>query len=124
MAYNYSSNPGPKNPGPDMADDYETSTAREDKAETDETEETHPTALIPKTLLAGKEFKVGEEVVFKIVHMYEDEVEIEYAYDDEDNEESDSEEEKMPRRHRRRRMMHGESPTMMETESKLDEIAT
>jgi hypothetical protein len=39
-------------------------------------------ALIPKALLAGKEFKPGEEVVFKIVHMYEDEVEIEYATDD------------------------------------------
>lgn len=37
------------------------------------------TALIPKTLLGGKEFKVGEEVVLKIVHEYEDEVEVEYA---------------------------------------------
>lgn len=37
------------------------------------------TALIPKSLLAGKEFKVGEEVILKIVHMYEDEVEVEYA---------------------------------------------
>lgn len=37
------------------------------------------TALLPKSILAGKEFKVGEEVVLKIVRMYEDEVEVEYA---------------------------------------------
>lgn len=46
-------------------------------AEAEETEGT--TALIPKALLAGKDFKPGDEVVFKIVHEYEDEVEIEYA---------------------------------------------
>lgn len=36
-------------------------------------------ALIPKSLLAGKDFTVGDEVVLKIVHEYEDEVEVEYA---------------------------------------------
>ena len=37
------------------------------------------TALIPKALLAGKDFKPGEEVVFKVVHLFEDEVEISYS---------------------------------------------
>lgn len=37
------------------------------------------TALIPKSLLMGKEFNPGDEVVLKIVHLYEDEVEVEYA---------------------------------------------
>lgn len=37
------------------------------------------TALIPKSLLGGKKFSVGDEVVLKIVHEYEDEVEVAYA---------------------------------------------
>lgn len=43
------------------------------------------TALIPKGLLAGKEFQPGEEVVFKIVAMRGDEVEIEYATGEEED---------------------------------------
>lgn len=39
------------------------------------------TALLPKSILAGKDFKPGEEVVLKIVRMYEDEIEVEYAHD-------------------------------------------
>ena len=38
-------------------------------------------ALIPKSLLAGKDFEPGEEVVFQIVKMHGDEVEIKYATD-------------------------------------------
>jgi len=49
-----------------------------DEQDTDEKMD-GPTALIPKTLLAGKEFKPGEEVVMKIVHDHGDEVEIAYA---------------------------------------------
>lgn len=37
------------------------------------------TALIPKSVLGGKEFKPGEEVVLKVTHVYEDEVAVEYA---------------------------------------------
>lgn len=51
------------------------------------------TALLPKTILAGKKFDVGEEVVLKIVHDHGDEIEVEYApekgEDDEDGDESD-----------------------------------
>lgn len=37
------------------------------------------TALVPKSLLGGKTFNPGDEVVFKIVHIYDDEVEVEYS---------------------------------------------
>jgi len=37
------------------------------------------TALLPKSILGGKKFNVGEEVVLKIVHEYGDEVEVAYA---------------------------------------------
>lgn len=37
------------------------------------------TALLPKSILAGKEFNVGDEVVLKIVHKYDDEIEVAYA---------------------------------------------
>lgn len=113
MAYKYSSNPGPQNAPPESSDDdYETSTAGEDKTETDEMEESEPTALLPKSILGGKEFKPGEEVVLKIVHIYEDEVEVEYAT----GEEGEETPEKTER-------MHPRGKTMMDTESKLDEIA-
>ena len=54
-----------------------------------ESEEKDTTALIPKSLLAGKEFKPGEEIMFKIVHMYDDEVEIEYSHSDKKEEKSE-----------------------------------
>lgn len=37
------------------------------------------TALLPKTVLGGKDFQPGEEVVLEVVHVYEDEVEVKYA---------------------------------------------
>lgn len=33
-------------------------------------------ALIPKSLLMGKEYKVGETIPLKVVHIFEDEVEV------------------------------------------------
>lgn len=54
-----------------------------------ETDETKPeqemekeggaTALLPKSVLGGKDFQPGEEVVLKVVKVHEDEVEVEYA---------------------------------------------
>lgn len=58
-------------------------------------------ALIPKSLLMGKEFNPGDEVVLKIVHIYEDEVEVQYA----------SEEPK------------DESSPMMEADEEMDKMA-
>lgn len=45
------------------------------------------TALIPKSLLMGKEFNPGDEVVLEIVHLYEDEVEVKYAPEKKDKKE-------------------------------------
>ncbi len=36
-------------------------------------------ALLPKSILAGKTFNVGDEVVLKIKAMHDDEIEVEYA---------------------------------------------
>ena len=36
-------------------------------------------ALLPKSILAGKKFDVGDEVVLEIVAMHDDEVEVKYA---------------------------------------------
>ena len=41
------------------------------------------TAMLPKSILAGKDFKPGEEVVLKIVKLYPDQVEVAYSYGDE-----------------------------------------
>jgi len=49
------------------------------KSKSKEEDDNMPTALIPKSLLAGKDFKPGDEIVFKIVHLYDDEAEIAYA---------------------------------------------
>lgn len=54
-----------------------TETGPEEKEE--QPHEDGETALLPKTILAGKEFKPGEEVVLKIVHIYDDEIEVAYA---------------------------------------------
>ena len=37
------------------------------------------TALLPKSILMGKEFNVGDEVVLKISAIHDNEVEVEYA---------------------------------------------
>lgn len=34
------------------------------------------TALVPKTILAGKELQPGDTVTFKVVHLYDDEIEL------------------------------------------------
>jgi hypothetical protein len=39
----------------------------------------NPTALLPKTILGGKTFKVGDEVVLKITADHGDEVAVAYA---------------------------------------------
>lgn len=57
-------------------------TPSEESAETpeQESEEYGETTMIPKTLLGGKDFKPGEEVVFKIVRFHDNgQVEIAYA---------------------------------------------
>lgn len=41
------------------------------------------TALLPKSMVAGMEVKAGDEIRLKIVKLYDDEVEVEYAHADE-----------------------------------------
>lgn len=71
-------------------DSAEEATPEKDESKDDETMEGE-TALLPKSILAGKTFNPGDEVVLKIVHMGDDEIEVEYATakgggDDEDAE--------------------------------------
>lgn len=46
-------------------------------------EDAAPTAELPKSVLGGKEFKPGEEVVLKVVQVMENSVLVQYATDDE-----------------------------------------
>lgn len=48
-------------------------------SDTAETESDGKTALLPKSVMGGKEWNVGDEIVLKITHIYEDEVAVEYA---------------------------------------------
>lgn len=69
------------------SEDADPSTAQAEPEKPDEKEdEGGETALIPKALLAGKEFKPGEEIMLEIVHLYDDEVEVKYATGKEDKE--------------------------------------
>lgn len=67
------------NPGRDegMYDDAEP--AAKPAGESSESQGESATATIPKALLAGKEFKPGDEIVLKIVSIGEDDAVVEYA---------------------------------------------
>ncbi len=58
---------------PDTGED--TQPTGEDNTPDDEQAEGE-TALLPKSLLAGKDLKVGDEITLKVEHIYEDEVEV------------------------------------------------
>ncbi len=66
-----------------MADYYQDAEAPEsnDQGPSDEEHEDsgEQTALLPKGILGGKEFKPGEEVVLQIVADHGEEVEVKYA---------------------------------------------
>lgn len=70
-----------ENPGagqePDMFSDGAEPAAPE-SAETEKPAESQ-TAVLPKSILAGKDFKPGEEVVLKVVAVHDNDVEVEYA---------------------------------------------
>jgi hypothetical protein len=73
----YGPGPGPAQ-DPDMAADES-----QDKGETidEKTEEegAGESAMLPKSILAGKHFDPGDEVVLKVVAIHGDEVEVEYS---------------------------------------------
>ncbi len=63
-----------------MSDLYEGGGEQKPEGKTvDEEGKEQPSALIPKSLLAGKEFNPGDELVLKIKAIHGDEVEVEYA---------------------------------------------
>lgn len=45
-------------------------------------EEPHDTGILPKSLMAGKDFKVGDEIMLKITAIHENDFEVEYAYEE------------------------------------------
>jgi len=71
------------NPGSGGDDNYSDAAAPEstadestkDKSDLDES----PRGLLPKSILAGKDFKPGDEIVLKIDAIHDDEVEVSYA---------------------------------------------
>ena len=67
-------------------DETDTSSGPE---QSDDIKSTSETFLSPKSVLGGKKAEVGSEWVFKIVHIYDDEIEWEYATGEEkDNKKS------------------------------------
>lgn len=61
-------------------DDLPAEDAAEPEAKEMEGEESaETTALLPKSILAGKDFKPGDRVILRVVHLYDDEVEVAYA---------------------------------------------
>lgn len=84
----YGSNPGNSGPSGDYFDDGNTAGPAEEKEEHAKGE----TAIVPKSLMAGKDFKVGEEIVFKITAIHENDFEVEYSYGDDKEHEGGKEE--------------------------------
>lgn len=84
MAYgNPSSNPGGDEDNYSDGPDAMTKQASEsNSAHADETpkgNEDEPTGLLPKSILAGKDFQPGDEIVLKINRIMDDQVEVSYA---------------------------------------------
>lgn len=75
MAYNNPGNPGNDS---DMYSDEPSGTTT-DETEESSSESDQPSAVLPRSILAGKKFDVGDEVVLKITAMHEDQIEVEYA---------------------------------------------
>lgn len=49
---------------------------REPEAPAAQEEEQGPTALVPKSVLAGREVKPGDEVTLKVIRIHDDEIEV------------------------------------------------
>lgn len=67
----------PGNPGQGSEDNY--SDAPQGNEPKDEGMEESPRGLLPKSILMGKDFKPGDEIVLKIDAIHDDEVEVSYA---------------------------------------------
>lgn len=70
---------------PAYGNPYSDAEAADTAAPSEESQEmSSATAELPRSILAGKEFKPGDEVVLKIVSMTDDSVVVEYATGDEE----------------------------------------
>jgi len=65
----------------------DTSAADTEQNPESDTEDLGETALVPKSILAGKELQPGDTVTFKVVHLYDDEVELRPASESNEEEE-------------------------------------
>lgn len=79
MAYGATGGMSASNPGPvsDMTDgpvEMEHENKPEEESES-------ATGILPKSLMAGKDFKVGEEIVLQITRIGENDFEVKYASD-------------------------------------------
>jgi len=77
MAYGNPGNPGGGDGG--GGDYFNDAPPAEPKMEEGEKEGSHDTGILPKTLMAGKDFKPGEEIVLKVVAVHENDFEVSYA---------------------------------------------
>lgn len=77
--------------GADSMEDPEKETmdAKGDGEEKDSRDEA--TALIPKSVTGGKDFKPGDEIVLEVVAVHEDELEVKYASEKGGEEEKEKE---------------------------------
>lgn len=66
-------------PQPDEPDETSADTPSDNGAGGEDEKMAGETALLPKSILGGKEFQPGQEVMLKIVAMHDDQVEVEYA---------------------------------------------
>lgn len=65
--------------GDSTAQTPEPESTEEDSQEPNEEDKGEITGLLPKEILMGKDFKVGEEVVLKITAIHDDEIQVAYA---------------------------------------------
>ena len=74
-----------------MTDDYTNEDAPGAEAREEQTGTEQETALLARSLFAGKDLEVGSECKVRIVHIFEDEVEVEYIkhYDEKESTDTD-----------------------------------
>ena len=70
---------GADDPYSDGAGEDEAKEGMHDEAKEGEDKGDSVEAVLPKAILAGKEFKVGDEVVLKITAMHDNEISVAYA---------------------------------------------
>lgn len=75
MPQDYSSNSG----GGDPYDDGPAAAPQAEPEGQEKSDEGGPTGVLPKSILMGKDFNTGDELVLKILAIHDDEIEVGYA---------------------------------------------